>query len=701
MRWNTPVTRFASALVVAFTLAATQLHAANVADPLTGKVAEGSPESKLSASHGFDLANIDPTCKACDDFYRYANGDWLDAHPVPEDKASYGHFNELADANQAVLHTILDHDEADAAAASGSPEQQSGAMYASCMDTATIDKVGLTPLLPEFAKIDAIGDRASLVREVARLHDLGATAFFRMGPDNDPKNSNLIILQASQGGLGLPNRDYYIEKSDRFDTIRAAYRKHVATMLHLMGEPQTQAESDAGNAYDVEYALALGSKAPKDLRDPEKLYHPTTVAALGANVGAPDIDWARYVADRAYPSGVAVNVATPDFFPVLDKTLTTTPLPNVKAYLRWHLLDAYAVQAGTTFENENFAFTGTVLNGVPQQLPRWKRCVAATDRAVGEALGQEYVKRTFTPATKKRALELVANLSTALKMSIMNLDWMSPATKTEAVAKLEAYTKKIGYPDHWLAYDFTVKNGEFLGNTIRARAFTRTLAASRLGKSPDRALWGMTPPTVNAYYNPPNNEIVFPAGILQPPFFNPLADDAVNYGGIGAVIGHEMTHGFDDQGRKTDKNGNLRDWWTAGDATAFKAKAQCVSDQFDSYEVAPGVHEQGPLVLGESIADLGGITVAYRAFKMTPEGKTTKTIDGFTPDQRFFLGWAQVWGATTRQQAEISQAKTDPHPADRFRADGPLSNMPAFAAAFSCAANTPMVRPPAKRCAIW
>ncbi len=698
MRWNTPITRLASALVVAAVLAATGTHAAGVPSGL-GKIAEGSPQSIESQKHGFDLANLDPTCKACDDFYRFANGDWLDAHPIPADKASYGHFNGLLEQNQAILRKILDKDAADTSAVPGSPEQQSGAMYASCMDTATIDKVGLTPVMPEFAKIDAVTDQASLLAEVAHLQDIGAGVFFGFGPGNDAKDSSKIILQTGQGGLGLPNRDYYFDATDHGKDIRAKYVEHTAKMFVLMGEPEAAAKTDAQNAYDVELALAQGSKAPKDLRDPDKRYNPTTVAALGAKFGAPDINWATYVQARSLPSDVTVNVSTPDFFPVLDKTMTTTPMPVIKSYLKWHLLDAYAGLAGTKFEDELFAFNGTVLTGVPQQSPRWQRCVAATDRTVGEALGQEYVKVAFTPATKKRAQELVANLSTSLKMSIMGLTWMSGATKTEAVAKLEAYTKKIGYPDKWTKYDFVVKSNDYLGNNMRARDWGRKRAIARIGKGPDRAQWGMTPPTVNAYYNPSNNEIVFPAGILQPPFFNPLADDAINYGGIGAVIGHEMTHGFDDQGRKTDKNGNLRDWWTPADAAAFTAKAKCVSDQFDSYEVQPGVHEQGKLVLGESIADLGGITIAYRAFKMTPEGQSDKLIDGFTPDQRFFLGWAQVWGSNSRPAAEIQRAQTDPHPADRFRGNGPLSNMPAFAAAFACNANDPMVRK--EQCQIW
>ncbi len=701
MRWNTPITRLGTALVVAAVLAATATHAAGTGDPVTGKIAADSPASKLSQQHGFDLANLDPTCKACDDFYRYANGGWLDSHPIPADKASYGHFNGLADANQAVVHAILEKDAADTSAAPGSPEQQSGAMYKSCMDTATIDKVGLTPVLPEFAKIAALTDRKQLVGEIAHLHDIGAGVFFGFGSGNDAKDSSKIILQTGQGGLGLPNRDYYIEKSDRFDTIRTKYIAHTAAMFVLMGEPADLAKTDAQNAYDVELALAQGSKAPKDLRDPDKRYNPTTVAELGAKFGAPDIDWTSYVKARQFPTDVKLNVSTPEFYPVLDKVMTTTPIASLQSYMKWHLLDRFASQAGTKFEDEQFAFSGTVLNGVPQQEDRSKRCGQITDRVVGEALGQEYVKQTFTPATKARAKQLVENVAAALKASINDLAWMSASTKTEGIAKLDAFTKKIGYPDKWVTYDFAIKSDDYLGNVMRAAEWNRKRSNARIGKGPDRALWGMTPPTVNAYYNPSNNEIVFPAGILQPPFYNPLADDAVNYGGIGAVIGHEMTHGFDDQGRKTDKNGNLNDWWTPADAEAYKAKAKCVSDQFDAYEVAPGVHEQGQLVLGESIADLGGITIAYRAFKMTEEGKSNKTIDGFTPDQRFFLGWAQVWGSNSRPEAAISRAKTDPHPADNFRGNGPLSNMPAFAAAFSCAANTKMVRPASERCAIW
>jgi putative endopeptidase len=662
--------------------------------------ASAQASSSAEMHHGLDLADLDRSANPCTDFFQFADGGWVKSHPIPPAYSSWGTFNYLLDHNQDVLHQILEQAAADRTAARGSNEQKIGDYYASCMDEAEIDKEGITPLEPALKRIAAISTPQQLEAEVARLQSMGIGVLFRFGATQDYKDSTLEIAVAGQGGLSLPDRDYYVNPDDRSQKIRAAYVQHVTNMFKLMGDDDSTAASEAQKVMDIETAMAKASQTRVEMRNPESHYHKMDMAAFQGIT--PNFSWKDYLQEIGYPGVTDVNVAQPDFFKALNSQLTSVPLDDWKIYLRWHLIDAAAPALSTKFVDEDFDFSGKTMTGATELQPRWKRCVQSTDRALGEALGQKYVQRAFTPADKAAALKMVHNLISALHDDIETLSWMSPATRQQALDKLSHIMLKVGYPDHWRSYAaFHVTRGPYVENLLHGREFQFRYEMAKIGKPVDRSEWGMTPPTVNAYYNSSINEIVFPAGILQWPFFDAKSDDALNYGGIGAVIGHEMTHGFDDQGRKFDAQGNLRDWWTPEDAKNFEQRAECVQHQFDNYEVQPGVHENGKLVLGESIADLGGITIAYKAFKMTPEGKSDRKIQGFTPDQRFFLAWARTWAANMRPQAELLRVKTDPHPLDRFRAFAAPSNMSAFADAFHCKPGDPMVRPPDQVCKIW
>ena len=662
--------------------------------------ASAPPSATSETRHGLNLADLDRSASPCTDFFEFADGGWVKSHPIPPAYSSWGTFNYLLDHNQDVLHQILDHAAADRTAPRGSDEQKIGDYYASCMNEAEIEKEGVTPLEPELKRIAAISAPRQLEAEVARLQSMGIGVLFRFGATQDYKNSSQEIAMAGQGGLGLPDRDYYVNPDDRSQKIRTAYVQHVTNVFKLMGEGDSTAASEAQKVMDIETAMAQASATRVEMRNPESHYHKMDMAAFQEIT--PNFSWKDYLQDIGYPGVNDVNVAQPDFFKALNSQLTSVPLDDWKIYLRWHLIDAAAPALSSKFVEEDFDFSGRTMTGAKEMQPRWKRCVQSTDRALGEALGQKYVQRAFTPADKAAALKMVHNLISALHDDIETLSWMSPETKQQALDKLSHIMLKVGYPDHWRSYAaFHVTRGPYVENLLHGREFQFRYEMAKIGKPVDRTEWGMTPPTVNAYYNSSINEIVFPAGILQWPFFDAKSDDALNYGGIGAVIGHEMTHGFDDEGRKFDAQGNLRDWWTPEDATNFEQRAECVQHQFDNYEVQPGVHENGKLVLGESIADLGGLTIAYKAFKMTPEGKSDRKIQGFTPDQRFFLAWARTWSATIRPQMELLLVKTNPHPLDRFRAIAAPSNMDAFAKAFDCKPGDPMVRPPDQVCKIW
>jgi len=653
--------------------------------------------ANADAPWGFSLSNLDPSCKPCQDFYKFAMGGWMKANPIPAEYPSWGTFTELRDHNLAAMRTILDT-AASSQATLGTNDRKIGDFYASCMDTTAIEAAGLTPLTPELTIIDAIKDRGGLDAEIARLHRQNISPAFAFSASTDFKDSTHYLAEADQGGLGMPDRDYYTREDDRSKQLRVDYLQHVAKMFELMGDAPERATVEAKMVMDLETSLAKASRTNVELRDPEKNYNKMTLAQL--KTLTPDWSWENYFQAVGAPPISFVNIGQPDFFKEMNHQLTATSIDTWKIYLKWHLLHSNAQTLSDNFVQENFNFYGKTLSGTKELQPRWKRCVQSTNANLGEALGEVYVEKYFPPEAKARAKEMVNNLVAALGADIPTLAWMGPETKKQAIAKLEAFTVKIGYPDKWRDYSkLVVTRTSYNENVQRGRAFEEARQLAKIGKPVDRLEWGMTPPTVNAYYNPTFNEIVFPAGILQPPFYDPKADDAVNYGGMGAVIGHEISHGFDDEGAKFDGQGNLHDWWTAEDRKNFEEHTGCVIKQFDSYEVEPGLHQNGKLVLGESIGDLGGLAIAYAAYEKSIEGNRPKDIDGFTPEQRFFLGWAQVWGTNMRAEFARLQTNTNPHPLPQFRANGPLSNMEAFAKAFGCKKGDPMVRDDA--CKIW
>ena len=653
--------------------------------------------SNADSSWGFSVRNLDTTCKPCDNFYQFAMGGWMKANPIPAEYPSWGTFTQLRDNNLTAMRTILEA-AAKSNAAPRSNEQKIGDFYASCMDTTAIEAAGLKPIASELAAIDAINDRKSLDAVIAQLQREGASAVFRFSSGQDIKDSTRVIAMASQGGLGMPDRDYYFRDDDKSKQLRADYQQHVAKMFELSGDAPDKAAAEAKTVVAIESALAEASRTRVELRDPEKNYNLMPLAEL--KTLTPDWSWENYLHAVGAPSVGQVNVRQPEFFKEMNQELASVSLPDWKIYLRWHVIHASAPGLSNKFVEENFDFYDRKLSGTKEILPRWKRCAQSTDLNLGEALGQLYVDKYFPPAAKARAKQMVNNLISALRDDIPTLAWMSPETKKEALAKLEAFNVKIGYTDKWRDYSkLTIDRGSYATNVRRSMEFEYARQLDKIGKPVDRTEWGMTPPTVNAYYNSSMNEIVFPAGILQPPFYDPNADDAVNYGGIGAVIGHEISHGFDDQGSKFDGKGNLHEWWTPDDRKSFTERGDCVVNQFNGYEVEPGLHQNGKLVLGESIGDLGGLAIAYAAYEKSIEGNRPKDIDGFTPEQRFFLGWAQVWGANQRAEAARLQTNTDPHPLARFRGNGPLSNMEAFAKAFGCKKGDSMVRE--QVCKIW
>jgi len=647
---------------------------------------------------GFDTANLDKSCKPCDDFFQFAMGGWMKSNPIPPEYSTWGSFTVLADKNQQALRQILESAEK-ANARAGSNERKVGDFYASCMDTAAIDAAGTKPIDATFQRITEIKSARELQPLVARLQQQGVSVMFRFTSNQDAKDSTQVIATALQGGLGLPERDYYLRDDEKSKKLREDYGKHIGKMFELLGDSPEKAETEAATVLRMETSLAKASMSNVDMRDPVKTYHKMKIAELQALT--PDFSWDSYLKAAGHADVTELNVGQPEFFKALDTQLTAAPLEDWKTYLRWHVVDSEATALPEKFVNEDFDFRGRILTGATQIQPRWKRCVQATDRNLGEALGEVYVEKYFPPEAKAHALEMVHNLIGALRDDLKTLPWMGPETRAQASAKLAAFAVKIGYPDKWRDYSaLKVERSSYLANLQRGAEFEFQRRLNKIGKPVDRTEWGMTPPTVNAYNNSSMNEIVFPAGIMQPPFYDPKADDAVNYGGMGAVIGHEITHGFDDHGSQFDGQGNLKNWWSADDLKNFKERAQCVSDQFDGYVVDGDLHENGKLVLGESIADLGGLTISYAAYEKSLEGKPRPPEkDGFTAEQQFFLGWAQVWGANERLEYARLMANTNPHPLPRFRGNGPLSNMADFARAFGCKKGDAMVRE--KVCKIW
>jgi putative endopeptidase len=699
MRPLRPVLR-ALGLVAALALGFSAARGAGAADQfgLSGPVPPDSALAKASAARGFDLSSLDPTCPACKDFAQFATGGWKTNNPIPADRTNWARFIKLSQDNQKIVRGIVEESAA-AHAAPGSNTRKVGDLYASCMDMDARNKAGIAPIEPVLARIDAIGSPADLPATLAALHATGVGAFFGAGPTVDLRESNATIIGLGQGGLGLGDRDFYLRDDAKSQSIREAYVQHVGKVLVLSGWDAARAADAATKIMALETTIAKMSRDRVALRDPKLNYNKMDLAKLATT--APGFAWNTYFADRPLPATTApINVSNPQYAHDIVAVMTSTPLADVKAYLRWHALNTFDETLSQPFVDEAFAFTSK-LTGAKQQQPLNERCTAAVDQALGEAVGQAFVEKRFSPAAKERARTMIANLRSVLRDDISTLPWMSEATRKEAIAKLDAFTVKVGYPDKWTDYSkLDVVSGPYAVNVQHAIAWNIKRGTDRIGKPRDRSLWGMTPPTVNAYYNSSNNEIVFPAGILQPPFFDPNNDDAINYGGMGAVIGHEMTHGFDNTGRQFDAQGNNRDWWTPADAAAYEARAKCVEDEFSGFKVGD-LNINGKFVLGEAIADLGGITIAYKAFEKAQAGKPRKTIDGFTPEQRFFLGYAQWFTRAFRDEEARQRITTDPHPNDYYRIDGTVSNLPEFAQAFFCKANDPMVRPEASRCKIW
>ncbi len=650
-----------------------------------------------SSSSGFDTAWIDRSTDPCSDFYRFACGNWVKKNPIPSDESRWGRFNELNERNQAILREILE--KAAQPKAGRSPnEQKIGDYYASCMDEEAIEKQGLAPIREELDRIAALTGKSQLATVVAQLHRAGVPSMFPFYAGADFKNSKINIANVSQGGLSLPDRDYYLKDDAKSAELRKRFVEHMERMFALAGDAAETAGRKARAVMELETALARGSLDRVARRDPNRVYHKMTVAELEKL--APSFDWRAYFKAAGAPAFDSLNVAVPEFIKTLEERIAGASLDDWKTYLSWHVLHDAAPLLPSKFVYENFGFYGRTLTGAKELRPRFKRCVELTDQQLGEALGQSYVERTFGAEGKKRMIELVHALERALAKDIEGLDWMTPATRKRALEKLKAIQNKIGYPDKWIDYSkLTVARGDALGNAARASAFERNRNLERIGKPVDPTEWGMTPPTVNAYYSPLENNINFPAGILQPPFFDRALDDAVNFGGIGAVIGHEMTHGFDDSGRKFAADGNLSDWWTEEDAKEFERRAQCFVEQYSQYEAVPGVKLNGKLTLGENAADNGGLRIAYMALMETLEGKSKDRIDGFTPEQRLFLGWGQVWCQNITDEAARLRAATDPHSPGRWRVNGVVVNMPEFRQAFGCKVGQPMVSE--KACRVW
>ena len=645
------------------------------------------------------LADLDRSVKACTDFYSFAGGGWIKSNPVPAAFSSWGPFQELRERNNLVLKDVLES-AAKAAKTTNDPyTKKLGTFYASCMDSAGAEAAGAKPLAAELARISGISSRAGLLSEIAHFHAIGMSPAFSFGSDQDAKNSSLVIVTANQGGLGLPNRDYYTKMDPASVRIRTGYVDHIAKTFELLGIAPDAAKSDAAKVMALETKFAEASKTPVQLRDPLANYNPMPVTAL--NEMTPALDWNKFMSGLGVNGIASVNVGQPEFFKALNAALEQVPLDDWKAYLRWRLANRTSPVLSSAFVNASFAFNST-LTGAREQQPRWRRCLNSADAVLGDALGREYVKVAFTPEAKNKALEMIDNLRAVMGERITKAAWMSDATRKQALTKLAAFNRKIGYPDEWRDYSaLEVVEGPYVNNYLNSRVFAVRRDLGKIGQPVDRNEWFMTPPTVNAYFAPQLNEIAFPAGRLQPPFFHPTYDEGANYGGIGGTIGHEMSHGFDDEGRQYDSQGNLTDWWTADDAKNYEARAKVVEDQYNAYTVLDSLHVNGKLTMGENLADIVGVSVAYDALQKALAGKPRTLIDGFTPEQRFFLAYAQARRSNmTPQQARL-QIQTDPHSPGMFRVNGPLSNMPQFAQAFGCKPGDPMVRAESIRAQIW
>jgi endothelin-converting enzyme/putative endopeptidase len=667
---------------------------------LLGNLAWGQADKPLLAlpySPSLDLSSMDRSVDPCTDFYRFSCGGWIKKNPIPPDQSRWEVYSKLEDDNQRFLWGILQ--EAAKPQSSRNPiEVQIGDFFYSCMDESTLEKVGATPLqlqLDQIAKLQSIQNLPSLL---ARFHLSGYNMLFSFGSNQDFADSTREIAFASAGGLGLPDCDYYVKTDAKSQELRQKYVNHVARMFALLGEPEALAKTHAQTVMDIETALANASLTRVDQRDPYKLFHKMTVAQLQAITKS--FAWDAYLSASQLKGIQVVNVTEPAFMKEVEVLLTSRPLDDWKTYLRWHLVHASASVLSSAFVNANFDFYSKTLRGTEQLAPRWKRCVRRVDGDLGEALGQVFVQKTFGPDTKARALVMTKQVEAAMEGEIRQLPWMGEATRNKALEKLHALVNKIGYPDKWRDYSsIRIAREDYFGNVQRATEFESRRQLAKIGKPVDRTEWGITPPTVNAYYDDQMNDMNFPAGVLQPPLFDPKMDDAPNYGNTGATIGHELTHGFDDEGRQFDAKGNLKDWWTKADAKEFEERTKCISDQYSSYTIVDDTNINGKLTVGEDAADLGGTLLAYLAWQAATKTQQLRPIDGFTPDQRFFIGMAQWACGDERPESLRMNAITNPHSPNVYRINGVVSNMPEFGKAFSCKAGQAMVR--AKQCRVW
>jgi putative endopeptidase len=654
---------------------------------------ESQPNAKGDALH---LDWIDSSISPAQDFYSYANGAWQKNNPIPAEYASWGSFNIVNEKVQKIIHDMLIK-AAESKAKPGSIEQKVGDFYFSGMDEKSINQLGITPLQSEFSQINAIKNSVELQKEIAHLHTIGVDALFDFGSMQDFKDSTLMIGAVMQGGLGLPNRDYYLKTDIKFKQIRDAYVAHIAKMFELLGDTADKAKSEAITVMDIETKLAIASLSPIEQRDPHAIYHMTAIQDLDKTT--PYFSWSQYLVARGQQPLKTINFGMPKFFKTMNELLQNVALDDWKTYLRWNLVDAYASYLSAPFVDQNFKMA-TALTGTEKILPRWKRVVSTENGALGFAIGKMYVNEHFPAHSRQEVLDILKNIRAVLEEDIHTLSWMTATTREEALKKLALMEERIGYPSKWWDYsNFTVNRGPYVLNVMRANQFLINRDLDKIGKPIDRSEWGMTPQTINAYYDPSMNNINMPAGILQAPFFDPKAPAAVNYGAVGFVMGHEMTHGFDDQGAQFDGHGNLNNWWTPNDLSKFTQATECIVNQFSQYVVDGDMHVQGKLVVGEAAADLGGVTLGYKAFQRSKEYAHAKTIDGITPDQQFFLGAAHVWAMNIRTEQLRNQVTTDPHPPARYRVNGTLANIPAFQAAFKIPDNSPMANK--NRCVIW
>ncbi|HEY6273267.1 MAG TPA: M13 family metallopeptidase [Terriglobales bacterium] len=661
--------------------------------------ASDKPITALPYTPSLDLSAMDKSADPCVDFYQYTCGGWMKNNPIPPDQAGWSVYGKLAQDNQRFLWGILD--DLSRKTSGRTPNQQKlGDYFGACMNESAVEKLGAAPLKPQLDAIAAVKTKKDLAALLAQQHLSNATGglFFNFGSDQDFSDANQVIAFAEAGGLGLPDRDYYTKTEAKSEELREKYVAHVERMLQLLGDSPDVAKKEAATIMRMETALAQSQLTRVEQRDPHNLFH--KMDRKGLQGLTPDFDWDTYLKATGLAGVDAFNVTQPKFYQELDKQLKDNSLDDIKVYLRWHIVSANAQYLSSPFVKENFDFYSHTLRGVEQQPPRWKRCVRLVDRELGEALGQEFVSRTFTGDTKKNALEMTQQIEQAMQQDIEHLAWMGPETKKQALEKLHSVMNKIGYPDKWRDYSAVViRPDDFLGNVERSIAFESHRELNKIGKPLDRGEWGMTPPTVNAYYNPQMNDINFPAGVLQPPLYDPKLDDAPNYGNTGGTIGHELTHGFDDEGRQFDAKGNLRDWWTKDDSAQFEKRAQCIVDQYAQYVIVDDIKINSKLTEGEDVADLGGLILAYMAWKVQTQGQKLEDRDNFTPDQRFFIGYAQWACENDRPENLRASAITNPHSPGKYRVNGLVINMPEFQTAFGCKAGQPMVRE--NRCRVW